>query len=233
MADDEEFELPYGRAWLALLLGELKRHPHNYDELPQLRALVENQVARWLEATRFGDEADVTEGANVACGSHQSWLFAFWLLQLGAPGAKAQARLDALRARIETQRDKLNAAQPTPYDFLYLPAVLYAVDRTQLSSKVAFYAGDTSLQLETIERHNCHTAGANVARLWPLAFARNGHFARALAPIMADPTQWRKDFLHVGHWVPQFIWLGLMLERGEFSAPPNIRTTPTDRATLL
>ena len=218
LADGVEFELPYGRAWLALLLSELERHPHGYDALPQLRALIENQVASWLEQTRFGDEADATEAENVACGSHQSWLFAFWLLQLSAPTAGVQSRLDALRPRIERERERLNAAQPTPYDFLYLPAVLYAVDRTDLASNVAFYAGDCALQLETIERANCHTAGANVARLWPLAFNKSGEFERAIAPILNDTTQWRDDFLHVAHWVPQFIWLGAMLERGEFAA---------------
>ena len=224
LADETEFELPYGRAWLALLLAELERHPHGYDALPQLRALIESQVTAWLEQTQFGDEAERTEAENVACGSHQSWLFAFWLLQLSAPGAGVQTRLDALRPRIESERDGLNAAQPTPYDFLYLPAVLHAVDRTQLSSRVAFYAGDTSLQLEIIERHNCHTAGANVARLWPLAFSQTGKFERAIAPIMDDTTQWRGDFLHVSHWVPQFIWLGLMIERGEFAPHATARS---------
>ena len=195
-----------------------------------MRELIESQVVGWLERTRFGDEAAKTEGENVACGSHQSWLFAFLLLQLGAPNDAVQARLDALRSRIETQRERLGAAVPTAYDFLYLPAVLYAVDRTDLSSNVAFYAGDTSLQLETVERHNCHTAGANVARLWPLAYATNGAFERALAPILHDATQWRDGFIHVSHWVPQFIWLGLMLERGEFSARAG---TSADRATLI
>ena len=95
LSDDTNFELPYGRAWLALLLGELTRHPHDYAALPQLRELIETQVAHWLESTQFGDEAALTEAENVACGSHQSWLFAFWLLQLSAPGAATQTRLDA------------------------------------------------------------------------------------------------------------------------------------------
>ena len=229
LRDNTDFELPYGRAWLALLLSELERHPHGYSALPQLRELIETQVAAWLEATQFGAEAELTEAENIACGSHQSWLFAFWLLQLSAPGDAVQTRLDALRNRIEDQRDELNAAQPTPYDFLYLPAVLYAVDRAQLASNVAFYAGDCSLQLQTIERANCHTAGANVARLWPLAFEQSGRFERALAPIMADTTQWRDNFIHVAHWVPQFIWLGLMIERGEFPARAG-RIGPANRA---
>ena len=226
LSEDAQFELPYGRAWLALLLAELERHPHGYKALPQLRDLIENQVVAWLETTRFETQADETRAENVACGSHQSWLFAFWLLQLSAPGAEVQRRLDKLRERIESERGNLNAATPTPYDFLFLPAVLFAVDRTNLISNVAFYAGDCALQLETIERANCHTAGANVARLWPLAFDKSGQFERAIAPIIEDTSQWRDDFIHVAHWVPQFIWLGLMIERSEFPAQRRENRNP-------
>ena len=211
LAEDQMFELPYGRAWLALLLAELEQHPHDYDALLQLRALIENQVASWLELTPLDE-------VQVRCGSHHSWLFALWLLQLSAPAAATQTRLDNLRSRIEGARQNINATAPSDYDFLYLPAVLWSVERAQLAAEVAPYAGDCALQLQAIERHNCHTAGANVSRLWPLAFEKAGEFERALKPIMADTTQWRDDFLHVSHWVPQFIWLGLMLERGEFVA---------------
>ena len=213
LAADETFELPYGRAWLTLLLAELERNPHGYDALPPLRALIEDQVISWLEA----NDLDAT------CGSHQSWLFAFWLLQMSAPGATTQARLDALRPRIESARQSIRATAPGDYDFLYLPAVLFGIERAQWAAEIAHYAGDCTLQLQTIERHNCHTAGANVSRLWPLAFQKSGAFERALAPILRDTSQWRDDFLHVSHWVPQFIWLGLMIERGEFPAQRDTR----------
>lgn len=202
LMDDTEFELPYGRAWFSLLLCELEKHRHGYAELPQLRALIENQVVSWLEQTPV----------NADCGSHQSWLFAFWLLQLGAPSTRIQTRLDALLGRIAAARSEISATRPTPYDFLFLPAVLFAID----AARGARNSPPTArLQMRAPNLQNCHTAGANVSRLWPFAF--QGQYRRRLKPILARTEQWRDDFHLVSHWVPQFIWLGVMLEADQLA----------------
>ena len=200
LAEDNEFELPYGRAWLALLLRELEQHPHAYAALPQLRALIENQVVSWLERTPLE-----------LCGSHQSWLFAFLLLQGCAPSAPIQARLDDLKSRIDAARPGIARARHSDYDFLYLPAVLRVIDATQVSDSTK-YRHSTRPRWRALDASNCHTAGANVSRLWPRAF--EGKFSRALEPIWKKREQWADDFYLVSHWVPQFIWLGLMLECG-------------------
>ncbi len=216
LAADVTFELPYGRAWLALLLSELAKHPHHYAELPQLRALIETQVIEWLEQTPFEADAPKTTGANIACGSHQSWLFAYLLLQLSAPSNSIQARLDDLFPRIEVARNRIKRARHSDYDFLYLPAVLRVIEATrQTTATVPPYRHSTRPKWQTLERANCHTAGANVTRLWPRAF--EGRFNRALNDVLKRREQWAGDFLTVSHWVPQFIWLGLMLETGEFA----------------
>ena len=218
LARDAEFELPYGRAWLARLGSELAKHPHDYSELPQLCELIETQVIEWLEQTPFEAHAPKTTGANVACGSHQSWLFAYLLLQLAAPSAPVQTRLDDLFARIDAARNRIAQTRPTNYDFLYLPAVLRVIDATRRSRADAATAYNHSMRArwQTLDLSNCHTAGANVSRLWPRAF--EGKFSASLAPLWKRSEQWKDDFHLVSHWVPQFIWLGLMLERGEFSA---------------
>lgn len=215
LAEETQFELPYGRAWLALLLRELETHRHGYDKLPELRALIENQVIAWLEQTPFESDASKVEGANVACGSHQSWLFAFLLLQLGAPSTPIQTRLNALFGRIEAARHRIAQARHTDYDFLYLPAVLRVIDQTRVLPEAAKYRHSTRPRWRSLAASNCHTAGANVTRLWPRAF--EGQFGRALEPIWKKREQWADDFPLVSHWVPQFIWLGLMLQRGEFA----------------
>ena len=215
LARDVEFELPYGRAWLALLLSELAKHPHPYSALPQLRELIETQVLEWLERTPFEADAPKTVGENVACGSHQSWLFAYLLMQLCAPAPKVHDRLNALFSRIEAARGRIERTRPTDYDFLYLPAVLQVIESTR-GAPTADYQRSTRTKWQSLNLSNCHTAGANVSRLWPRAF--EGKFSRSLAPLWKRPEQWRDDFHLVSHWVPQFIWLGAMLERGEFSA---------------
>ena len=209
LAADTEFELPYGRAWLALLLSELELHPHGYAELSRLRELIEAQVLEWLEITPFEADAPKTAGANIACGSHQSWLFAYLLLQLSEASAPTQKRLDRLFPRIDAARHRIAQTRPTDYDFLYLPAVLYVIDRTRGAAATA-YGHSTRAHWKTLERSNCHTAGAGVTRLWPRAF--EGRYSRALRAVLQKREQWAGDFLFVSHWVPQFIWLGVMLE---------------------
>ena len=211
LAEETQFELPYGRAWLALLLSELERHPHRYPALPQLRALIETQVIEWLEQTPFEADAPVATGANIACGSHQSWLFAYLLLQLSAPSQPIQARLDELFSRIEAARQRVARTQPSDYDFLYLPAVLQVIEATRPTAATAPpYRHSTRPKWRALDRANCHTAGANVTRLWPRAF--DGKFGRALNDVLKRREQWAGDFLYVSHWVPQFIWLGVVLE---------------------
>ena len=209
LARDEQFELPYGRAWLALLLSELEKHPHGYTELPRLRALVESQVISWLELTPL-------DASQIACGSHQSWLFAYLLLQLSAPAPPLQTRLDALFARIDAARAGIARAPHTDTDFLYLPAVLRVIDQTRALPDASKYRHSTRPRWRAPNPSNCHTAGANVTRLWPRAF--EGRYARALPSVLKRTPQWKNDFYLVGHWVPQFIWLGALLERGEFAA---------------
>ena len=216
LARDAEFELPYGRAWLALLLSELEKHPHGYADLPQLRDLIETQVIEWLERTPFEAHAPKTTGANVACGSHQSWLFAYLLLQLSSPSARVQTRLDALFSRIDAARARIARARHSDYDFLFLPAVLRVIESTRCEHAATAYNHSTRARWQSLDLSNCHTAGANVTRLWPRAF--EAKFSRSLAPLWKRPEQWRDNFHLVSHWVPQFIWLGVMLERGEFSA---------------
>ncbi len=220
LAADAEFELPYGRAWLLLLLAELEKHPHDYSELSPLRALIESQVITWLEQTPFEADAPKTTGANIACGSHQSWLFAYLLLQLSAPSASIQTRLDGLFPRIEAARTRIARARHSDYDFLFLPAVLRVIDATRAAAATPPpYRHSTRAHWQSLNLSNAHTAGQNVTRLWPRAF--EGGFNRALPKVLKRREQWADDFHLVGHWVAQFIWLGVMLERGELGARPN------------
>ena len=153
----------------------------------------------------------------MACGSHQSWLFAFLLLQLSAPSPPIRARLDALFPRIDAARPGIARARHTDYDFLFLPAVLRVIDKTHRLPASDRYRHSTRPKWQSLEAHNCHTAGAGIVRLWPLAF--DGKYSRALERVWPKREQWQGDFHLVSHWVPQFIWLGLMLERGEFTLP--------------
>ena len=205
--ENAKFEVPYGRAWLCLLLAELRRHQGSSDEgATLLRREAGASVAAWLERNEASHEL-------LRCGSHQSWLFAFFLLQASRPGASIQKRLDALRTRVERARPIVKALEGAPilgYDFLHLPAIMALINGEPTQADEAPH-----LSFGEVDEFNCHQCGANAVRLWPHARIGNSHFRVGMEQMLARPEQWRGDFRLVGHWVPQFLWLGIMIERGE------------------
>jgi len=72
-----------------------------------------------------------------------------------------------------------------------------------------------------ITASNAHTAGRAMVRIWPFAIeaqmgdpAACARFQTRLSEMFARPDQWRDDFATVAHWVPQFMWMGMWLDRG-------------------
>lgn len=131
LAKHPKFELPYGQAWLLLLLRQLSTHPHSYgDEAERLRLETEERVLSWLEASPFPDGRSAGQHF---CAAHDSWLCAFLLTQLSEPiSPGAVARLEALRAvKIEPARPLVPANVHSRRDFLDVPAVLATIDLTR------------------------------------------------------------------------------------------------------
>ena len=215
-AENMDFEMPYGRAWLLLLLAELSKHTGiSYSNLGVFREQLEQQLTMWLELNGFSNEV-------VLNGNYESWLFVFLLLHFSQPAPEIRHRLEALRPQIESVRHIIVAAQADEYDFLYLPALLFLFDQSGEVKNIGFsYDVDTSLHFDwRLSLNNCHKAGANVVRLWPYALDRQdssggNRFRAGLEHILSRPEHWKTSFELISHWVPQFIWLGLMLERGE------------------
>ncbi|MBW4655879.1 MAG: DUF2891 domain-containing protein [Kaiparowitsia implicata GSE-PSE-MK54-09C] len=211
-----EFEMPYGRAWLLLMLTELSKHEESNNLLlDSFQEELAQQLTLWLEQSSALDEI-------ILNGSYQSWLFIFLLLQLSQPKLETLYRLEALRPRIENFRETITTTQPAESDSFYLPAILFLVDQTKEPSGKDFsYCDDAIPQFtQTLSFKNCHQAGLNVVRLWPYALDRSsnggsGKFFKGLEEILSQPDQWKGSFELISHWVPQFIWLGLMLEQGE------------------
>lgn len=215
-AENIGFEMPYGRAWLLLMLAELSKCEQS-NNLPwdSFREELEQQLTLWLEQNSALDEV-------ILNGSYQSWLFIFLLLQLSQPKLETLHRLEALRWQIENIRETITTTQAKESDSFYLPAILFLVDRTKEPSGKAFsYDDDATPQFnQNLSFKNCHQAGINVVRLWPYALDRtskggSSRFFKGLEEILSQPDQWKGSFELISHWVPQFIWLGLMLEQGE------------------
>ncbi|MBD2093323.1 DUF2891 family protein [Microcoleus sp. FACHB-1515] len=210
------FEMPYGRAWLLLMLAELSKYEEsNYLLLDSFREELEQQLTLWLEKNSASDKV-------ILNGAYQPWLFIFLLLQLSQPKLETLHRLEALRPQIENVRETITTTQAEESDSFYLPAILFLVDQTkEPSEKIFSYCDDATPQLnQNLSFKNCHQAGINVVRLWPYALdspskGGSSRFFKGLEGILSQPDQWRGSFELISHWVPQFIWLGLMLEQGE------------------
>jgi hypothetical protein len=215
-AENIEFEMPYGRAWLLLMLAELSKYEQSNNLLlDSFREELEQHLTLWLEQNSASDKV-------ILNGSYQSWLFIFLLLQLSQPKLETLHRLEALRPRIENVRETIATTQAEESDSFYLPAILFLVDQTkELNRKDFSYCDDATPQFnQNLSFKNCHQAGINIVRLWPYALDRSSkdgssRFCKGLERVLSQPDHWRGSFELISHWVPQFIWFGLMLEQGE------------------
>lgn len=225
LAERPAFELPYGRAWLLLLLDELGRREVAVvlrDAVSALRAEQEAAVVSWL------DRSPYPEQPPRFVATHGSWLFALTMLALSRPRSEAvRAAMPAMRARAEAQRSAIAAQAPLPVDFLYLPAVQAMLDRLDDDPGAASpppCPEERALLVlpETAPtRADAHSAGAAMVRLWPHAMeAARGdapsarRVVTALALMFHRVDCWGESFEHVGHWVPQFMWMTEWLARG-------------------
>jgi hypothetical protein len=142
---------------------------------------------------------------------------AFVLFELSAPTPRATRELEMLkRARLDPVRNALLRQEHTPWDFIFLPALLSVTDRT-----IDYGEDDPPPFFKPVDFLNAHASGAQALRLWPMAVAcsRSGaadckRWERRLEALMADTEQWADDFVEVSHWVPQFLWMAIWLERG-------------------
>lgn len=226
LAASPGFEMPYGRAWLLLLLSELSRRPGAPAVVAYLRRDTERALLAWLQSSPY-PEGSTRPGSQGFSAVHDSWLFAYLLFVLSRPQAAAtkQALRNLRRTKLEPARVRLPSVVHGSGDFLYLPAVQAVIDRVDPASPrmVAAYppVPSPSLACPPIDSTNAHSAGAGVVHLWPYAIQTRAGRDRAcsryytrLAEIVNRPDQWADSFRHVSHWVPQFIWMAMWLEAG-------------------
>jgi hypothetical protein len=217
------FELPYGRAWLLLMLDELGRRRLETSLKSVVGALrddSEDAVVDWLKTSGY------PESGTEFIATHQSWLFALMLLVMSRPTRTTITReLPALRDRANAQRGTLARKAVDPQDFLFLPAVQAVLDRigNGRPSPLPAYALEPAVALAPapLDDSNEHSAGAAMVRLWPHALRSAAGNARSrarvaarMAEMFARSDQWKDDFKRVGHWVPQFMWMTEWLELG-------------------
>jgi len=230
LKSNPDFEMPYGRAWLIQLLVEMERQPEIQKDLPWLRSVrsarkeSEDTLLSWLERTHFPDAGNMPRyysGAQRIRGDHFSWLFGYTLLKLSSPrDSKVLRSLRKLEKRIEPLRGEIMASVHSDFDFLEPSALLALSDSFDDRNEGAYLCNRVEIP-DKITRENAHRAGAYIQDSWPCAKAasRGNHSAQVAyqrheESLLARPELWRDDFSNVGHWVPQFIWMGMWMRRG-------------------
>lgn len=212
------FEIPYGQSWLLMMLTELAKH-RSSPVISALHQETEQRVFAFLDARPF------PEGKYTILGDHSSWLFSYLMIMMSDTVAPdARAHLAQLRAaKVEPARDKIPSMMAGSYDFLYIPAILAVLDRVDPNvTTFPDYPVDALYPLMSpIDLSNAHTAGQAMTRVWPFAIESRVPDAAAceryygrMTEMFMRTDQWKDNFQNVSHWVPQFMWMGMWLERG-------------------
>jgi hypothetical protein len=217
------FEMPYGRAWLLMVLFELARRGRKSSEVTALTSQTQEQVVGWLERTDFPEDKQTGK----LRATHGSWLFAYLLVALSEPAStKITDRLRALRkAKLDAARSKIAAFKPAKSDFMDLPAVLALTDRVDPIFPGApgplAYGALPALDDPPLDDSNAHSAGTALVQVWPHAVQSHrgdkqacSRFYARMNEMFSRPDHWADSFELVAHWVPQFMWMGLWLEAG-------------------
>jgi hypothetical protein len=149
LKNNPNFEMPYGRVWLLLLLSEIEKEPH-FAESPLVRSFrqeIEIQIGDWLLQTQPNCRGD-----------YLSWPFVYFLY------SKTHTENPAL-LKILQQKSKLiscNSTTVSSNDFISLNS-LFAM----LSSKER--TAPASLDFpDSLTLWNCHSWGALISEAWPI-----------------------------------------------------------------
>ena len=209
-------EMPYGQAWLVLMLHELQNASHKHSllnaEAHDLQSETTERLIQYLSTSPF------PEMGNRFSGMHGSWAFAYMLLKFSQPPEKFSIKMAQLEVKFQTQIHGLeNQNTPTPTDFMFLPGIS-ALIRSDLS----YHDGPMALPVSTpTDPYRAHSSGAFLTSIWPYAVQSYEHnagscriFNENLNEFFNRPDLWQTDFANVGHWVPQFTWFGIALEQG-------------------
>lgn len=206
------FELPYGRAWLALLLSEISNVPARRTAVARrLRRRVEQQVLTWLENNT------ASAGNNNTIGAHDSWLFALLLLVMANPVLPSAARRIAALERtvVASHRTRWRGRSSLAHDFLHVPSIIDTLDLLRGRTAHRTASNMPASRIPTVTAG--HQVGEEMTRLWPVAILsrRSGALCTVLQTRLrqwlAHPQHWEQNFAANSHWTPQFLWMAIRL----------------------
>ncbi len=211
--ENANFEKPYGRTWMLLLLWELShREISNNQRFQKIRWDLTQDMLQWLKSADFPEQSY----GHGLIGTHDSWLMSLFLFKLSkSKNLEVSKQIKQLiKEKMEPLAAQIESKAMEPNDFLYLPALKYLIDHKGRYDK-------NILPIPTTAGYACHYPGAIQVSLWAEAAqcARQDAAActvvqNASQSFFAQTMLWKKDFDCVAHWVPQFTWMTHWLSLG-------------------
>lgn len=222
LSEHPGFELPYGQAWLLLLLEELPRvsgvSQAQLEEANLLREATRQRLHQWLRRYAF---PELRRGQFLK--THTSWLMNFYLVSLSdqlselrQPGSSWHpiwADLYHQRVRPVMTRG-LQEVVMAPADFVFIPSLMQQLGRIYGESPLPPYRITWNPPSLPLTAANQHRPGAAVMSLWAAGQeCRWGDldscrfFDSAWNSMVDLEWAWRGSFEWVSHYVPQFMWM--------------------------
>jgi len=203
LIQNQNFELPYGQAWLLLLLNELEKTSFQSKEVHSFRTELVERIGLWLEKNEFPEHK---------VNSYHSWLITYFLFK--------KSKSDAHYSRINIIDEKFNSVvnvydENDPKDF-FSPESLFQILKHQ--PKKAFNLVQSLNQLGPINHSNCHHLGKIISKIWTTPKNQIDALEsviQSIKEVTKRPELWKSDFDTVAHWIPQFLWFGLFLALDE------------------
>lgn len=211
LQENPAFERPYGRAWLALLLAELRlRRPHDRG-LADLEGQLQAELLEYLQTSPFPEHP---ERDYPYLGTHNSWVFAHWMGALAQRlnGGDTDAYRTLYESRVTPVVEQLRRHEPVPNDFLDL-GVMADLEVLMWRPGTAPARRPLSPVFDEINRENAHMAARFFQELWAWAASEPASVQKRFDALLAQEHLWRWDFHYASHFVPQFAWMAVYLSR--------------------
>lgn len=208
LRDNPAFEMPYGRAWLLLLISELRRQGHADDLLESLNQQLHTELINYLETHPFPEHP---ERNYPYLGTHRSWIFTHWMSALAAQLNSDDTRAYRMlyESRVSPVSDHLRQHDPVPNDFLDL--------KIMADLEILLWQRGAPSELKTtdvpaaVDAENAHMMGRLFQELWAQAAYNPPSIQRRFDDLLATEYLWKFDFKHASHFVPQFAWMAVYL----------------------
>jgi hypothetical protein len=214
LSQTPNFESPYGRSWLLLLLTQM-----NDVKLTAFKEKLSRELIEWLEKSQFPETENII-------GTHKSWMFTYFLLRLSHTLDNSSSKdLDQLfQTKFHPYNDALEVYDHNiggiTWDFIErscLYATIKLLEGRNLSDRHITNLSRIrdeflSADYANLGKKEAHVPGRLAMISWPFALYDQDSQFKILSKIKDHKYFYDGDFHCFSHWIPQFIWMSIYLK---------------------